>query len=292
MTTDEYERQHEQKPPQHQGRQPGYEHEMEPRPVVIRDGYRGSGRLEGKRALITGGDSGIGRSVAVHFAREGADVAFSYLDEHADAEETERMVREEGRQCLRLAGDVGDEAFCNQTVEQTLAQFGGLDILVNNAAEQHVHGSIEEVSAAQVERTFQTNIFSYFHMVRAAARHLDATGGVIVNTTSVNAYRGSGHLIDYSATKGAIVALTRSLANSMADRGVRVTGVAPGPIWTPLIPATFPEEAVQMFGEKPPMSRMGQPAEVAPCYVFLASPDASFMTGQILHPNGGDFTST
>lgn len=292
MNTDDFERAHEQKGPQHQPRQPGREHEMDPRPIVIREGYRGSGRLEGKRVLITGGDSGIGRSVAVHFAREGADVAFSYLEEHEDAEETERMVRAEGRECLRMAGDVGEEAFCNETVEKTLAQFGGLDILVNNAAEQHVVNGVEELTAEQVERTFRTNIFSFFHMIRAAAKHLEAAGGVIVNTTSVNAYRGSGHLLDYSATKGAIVGLTRSLANSMADRGIRVTGVAPGPIWTPLIPATFPEEAVEMFGEKPPMSRVGQPAEVAPCYVFLASPDASYMTGQILHPNGGDFTST
>ncbi len=292
MSTDDFEREHERKGPQHQARQPGREHEMDPRPVVIREGYRGSGRLEGKRALITGGDSGIGRSVAVHFAREGADVAFSYLEEHDDAEETERMVRAEGRACLRMAGDVGDEDFCRQSVEQTVSTLGGLDILVNNAAEQHVLESVEELTGEQVRKTFRTNVFSMFYMNDAALPHLDAANGVIINTTSVNAYRGSGRLIDYSATKGAIVALTRSLANALADRGIRVTGVAPGPIWTPLIPATFPEEAVEMFGEKPPMSRVGQPAEVAPCYVFLASPDASYMTGQILHPNGGDFTST
>lgn len=267
------------RPPQHQARQPGREHEMTPRPIYIRKDYRGSGKLNGKVALITGGDSGIGRAVAVHFAREGAHVAIAYLDEHEDARETQRLVEAEGRRCLPISGDIGDEGFCYKAVARTEQEFGGLDILVNNAAEQHSTGSIEEISAEQLVQTFRTNIFSCFYCAKAALRHLKA-GGVILNTTSVTAYRGSDHLVDYSATKGAIVAFTRSLSQQLVDRGIRVNAVAPGPIWTPLIPATFSAEAVAKFGVKTPMGRVGEPAEVAPCYVFLASADGSYMTGQ------------
>ncbi|HEX7043796.1 MAG TPA: SDR family oxidoreductase [Burkholderiales bacterium] len=281
----------ERRPPQQQPRQPGREHEMQPRPVYIREDYRGSGRLENRIALITGGDSGIGRAVAVHFAREGAHVAIVYLEEQRDAEETRALVEAEGRRCLPLRGDVGEEAFCCETVNRTVQEFGGLDILVNNAAEQHPRSGLEQITAAQLLATFRTNIFAYFFMAQAALDHLRA-GGVILNTTSITAYRGSSHLLDYSATKGAIVAFTRSLALALVGRGIRVNGVAPGPIWTPLIPATFPAERVEEFGADVPMGRAGQPAEVAPAYVFLACADGSYMTGQILHPNGGGFVET
>lgn len=279
------------RPPQHQPRQPGREHEMQPRPIFIRDDYRGSGRLENRIALITGGDSGIGRAVAVHFAREGAHVAIVYLEEHRDAEETKRLVEAEGRRCLALAGDVSDEAFCYEVVNRTVQEFGGLDILVNNAAEQHPQAELKDITAEQLVATFRTNIFAYFFMAKAALDHL-REGGAILNTTSVTAYRGSGHLLDYAATKGAIVAFTRSLALALAKRKIRVNGVAPGPIWTPLIPSTFPEERVEKFGSDVPLGRAGQPAEVAPAYVFLASADGSYMTGQTLHPNGGGFVET
>jgi NAD(P)-dependent dehydrogenase (short-subunit alcohol dehydrogenase family) len=238
-------------------------------------------------ALITGGDSGIGRSVAIFYAREGADVAVVYLNEHQDAEETKRQVEEEGRRCLLVAGDIGGEDFCREAVELAVSELGRLDVLVNNAAEQHPQEGIEKISAEQLERTFRTNIFSFFYMTKAALKHLKG-GGVIINTTSVTAYRGSPKLLDYSATKGAIVAFTRSLSQSLVDRGIRVNGVAPGPIWTPLIPSTFDEEKVATFGSDTPMMRPGQPEEVAPCYVFLAADDSSYMTGQILHPNGGE----
>ena len=274
-------------PPQHQDQQPGLESAMTPQPQAQNPTYRGSGKLQNKVALITGGDSGIGRAVALLYAREGADIAIVYLNEHGDAEETQRGVEAEGRRCLTLAGDVGDEAFCQQAVAQTMATLGRLDILVNNAAEQHPQDSLEKITAAQLERTFRTNIFSYFYMAKAALPHLRA-GSAIVNTTSVTAYKGSPQLLDYSATKGAIVAFTRSLALSLVPQGIRVNGVAPGPIWTPLIPSTFTPEKVESFGANVPMQRAGQPEEVAPCYVFLASDDASYMAGQILHPNGGE----
>lgn len=280
-----------QRPPQHQPQQPGREHAMQPRPLFIREDYRGSGRLENRIALITGGDSGIGRAVAVHYAREGAHVAIAYLEEHRDAEETRRLVEAEGRRCLMLAGDVADEGFCYEAVNRTVQEYGGLDVLVNNAAEQHPTSDLSEITAEQLTHTFRTNIFGYFFMAKAALDHLPA-GGVILNTTSITAYRGSGHLLDYSATKGAIVAFTRSLALSLAPRKIRVNGVAPGPIWTPLIPATFPEERVESFGADVPFGRAGQPAEVAPAYVFLASADGSYMTGQVIHPNGGGFVET
>jgi len=286
-----YQKQQERRPPQQQPRQPGREDAMRPRPIYIRDGYRGSGKLAGKVALITGGDSGIGRAIAVHFAREGADVAIVYLNEHDDAKETERLVRAEGQRCLLISGDVGDPDFCRHAVRSAASRLGRLDILVNNAAEQHPKDRIEDISLEQLERTFRTNFFAYFAFAKAALEHL-GEGGAIINTASVTAYRGSGHLLDYSATKGAIVAFTRSLSKMLAERGIRVNGVAPGPIWTPLIPASFDAERVENFGASTPMGRAGQPAEVAPAYVFLASDDASYMTGQVLHPNGGDFVET
>jgi NAD(P)-dependent dehydrogenase (short-subunit alcohol dehydrogenase family) len=276
-----------QRPPQHQDQQPGIESKMVPRPQAEDRGYRGSGKLQGKVALITGGDSGIGRAVAIAFAKEGADVAIAYLSEHADAQETRALVEKEDRRCVAIAGDVGDEGFCQHVVQATVAALGRLDILVNNAAEQHPQESLDGITSAQLERTFRTNIFSFFYMAKAALGHL-RDGSAIINTTSVTAYRGSPHLLDYSATKGAIVAFTRSLAKALVGRGIRVNGVAPGPIWTPLIPATFPAERVATFGADVPMQRAGQPEEVAPSYVFLASDDASYMAGQILHPNGGE----
>lgn len=274
-------------PPQQQNRQPGIEAEMTPKPQTRDLTYRGSGKLQGKVALITGGDSGIGRSVAILYAREGADIAIVYLNEHTDANETKQLVEQEGKRCLPIAGDVGDEAFCKQAIGQTVKAFGHLDILVNNAAEQHPQETIENITADQLERTFRTNIFSMFFLSKAALPHLKE-GSVIINTTSVTAYQGSPQLLDYSSTKGAIVAFTRSLSQALVEKGIRVNGVAPGPIWTPLIPATFPAEDVAKFGAQVPMQRPGQPDEVAPSYVFLASNDSSYMTGQILHPNGGN----
>jgi NAD(P)-dependent dehydrogenase (short-subunit alcohol dehydrogenase family) len=274
-------------PPQHQSQQPGRESEMTPRPKADDPQYRGSGKLEGKVALITGGDSGIGRAVAIAFAKEGADVAIMYLNEHDDAKETKRMVEEHGRRALAISGDIGDENFCQQAVQQAVDEFGKLDILVNNAAEQHPQESIEDISKEQLERTFRTNIFSMFFMTKAAIKHLKE-GSAIVNTTSVTAYKGNPQLLDYSSTKGAIVAFTRSLSQSLVKKGIRVNAVAPGPIWTPLIPSTFPEDKVASFGKQVPMQRAGQPEELAPSYVFLASDDSSYMSGQVLHPNGGD----
>lgn len=278
--------QKQQQPPQHQNQQPGIESQMTPQPRAEDHTYRGSGKLQEKVALITGGDSGIGRAVAIMFAKEGANVAVSYLNEHRDAEETKRQVEQEGRRCLLIAGDVGDEAHCQQIVQQTVREFGRLDILVNNAAEQHPQESITDISKEQLERTFRTNIFSYFYLTKAAMPHLKE-GSTIINTTSVTAYKGNPQLLDYSATKGAIVAFTRSLSQALAEQKIRVNGVAPGPIWTPLIPSTFPPEKVATFGSDVPLGRAGQPEEVAPSYVFLASDDSSYMTGQILHPNGG-----
>jgi NAD(P)-dependent dehydrogenase (short-subunit alcohol dehydrogenase family) len=273
-------------PPQHQDQQPGVESQMNPRPISISDNYRSSSKLENKVALISGGDSGIGRAVALAFAREGANVAISYLNEHADASETKKLVEETGKRCLIIAGDIGDETFCQQVVAETVKEFGQLDILVNNAAEQHVQTSLQNISALQLERTFRTNIFSYFYLSKAALSHLKY-GSAIINTASVTAYEGNEQLIDYSATKGAIVSFTRSLSQSLIGQGIRVNGVAPGPIWTPLIPASFNDQHVAQFGQNTPMKRAGQPAEVAPCYVFLASADSSYMSGQILHVNGG-----
>lgn len=273
-------------PPQHQNRQPGLESEMNPQPQAEDPKYRGSGKLQDKVALITGGDSGIGRAVAIAFAKEGADVAIVYLNEHDDAKKTKQLVEAHGRRAVAIAGDIGDESFCASAVQQTVGEFGKLDILVNNAAEQHPQQSIEDISAQQLERTFRTNIFGMFFMTKAAVKHLHE-GSAIINTTSVTAYQGNPQLLDYSSTKGAIVAFTRALSQSLVKQGIRVNGVAPGPIWTPLIPATFPEEKVESFGKQVPMGRAGQPEEVAPSYVFLASDDASYISGQIIHPNGG-----
>jgi NAD(P)-dependent dehydrogenase (short-subunit alcohol dehydrogenase family) len=275
-------------PPQVQDQQPGHETEMNPRPDY-EPRYPGSDRLKGKVALITGGDSGIGRAAAVLFAREGADLAILYLNESEDAQETKRLIEREGRSCLTVAGDVGDPNFCRSAVDQAIQRFGKLDVLVNNAAEQHPKSDIGEITPDQIDRTFRTNIFGYFYMVQAAMPHLKK-GSAIINTTSVTAYRGSSDLLDYSATKGAIVAFTRSLAQKLACEGIRVNGVAPGPIWTPLIPSTFPAEKVKQFGANTPMQRPGQPNEVAPSYLFLACEDSSYITGSVLHPNGGDPT--
>lgn len=273
-------------PPQRQHRQPGLEKDMQPTPESSAKKYKAADKLAGKIALITGGDSGIGRSVAVMFAKEGADCAIVYLNEHEDAREAKRLVEETGRACLLIPGDVGDSTFCRQAVDQTLQEFGQIDILVNNAAEQHEQEQLEDISDEQLERTFRTNIFAYFYLTREALRHMQA-GSTIINTTSVTAYEGNPTLIDYSATKGAIVAFTRSLSKALTDRQIRVNGVAPGPIWTPLIPASFSEEKAATFGANTALGRPGQPDEVAPCYVFLASDDSSYMTGQVLHPNGG-----
>jgi NAD(P)-dependent dehydrogenase (short-subunit alcohol dehydrogenase family) len=264
------------------------EKDMSRRPAAEDWTYRAAGKLTGKAAIITGGDSGIGRATAILFAQEGADVAIVYHSEDEDAAETRSRVQAKGRQCLTFKGDVGDEAFCRKVVEETVQAFKRLDILVNNAAEQHPKGNPEEISAEQLEKTFRTNIFGYFFMAKAALPHIREKKGSIINTSSVTAYRGSEELLDYSATKGAIVAFTRSLAKSLAKDGVRVNGVAPGPIWTPLIPSTFPPDKVESFGKNVPMGRPGQPEEVAPCFVFLASDDSSYITGQFLHPNGGE----
>ena len=274
-------------PPQEQDRQPGLRAEMEPKPRAEMRDYRAAGRLEGRAALITGGDSGIGRAVAIGCAKEGADVAIVYLDEHADAESTKALVEEQGRRCITIAGDVGDEAFCRDAVARTVEAFGRLDLLVNNAGEQHPQDRLEDISTEQMERTFRTNIFAMFHMTKAALVHLPP-GAAIVNSTSVTAYRGSPHLIDYASTKGAIVGFTRSLAGNLKERRIRVNAVAPGPVWTPLIPASFPAEHVAQFGENTFLGRPAEPDEIAPSYIFLASDDAICMTGQVLHPNGGE----
>jgi NAD(P)-dependent dehydrogenase (short-subunit alcohol dehydrogenase family) len=274
------------RPPQEQDRQPGRESEMNPKPKP-EPLHSGSGRLQDKVAIITGGDSGIGRAVSIAFAREGARVVVSYLNEHEDARETENLVKQEGGEILLVAGDVGKEELCRALVEKTIRKFGRLDIVVNNAAEQHPQESLELIREDQLEKTFRTNIFSYFFLSKAALKHL-REGSSIINTTSVTAYRGSAHLLDYSATKGAIVSFTRSLALSLASRKIRVNGVAPGPVWTPLIPSTFEAEKVAEFGSDVPLKRAGEPFEIAPSFVFLASEDSSYITGQVIHPNGGE----
>jgi NAD(P)-dependent dehydrogenase (short-subunit alcohol dehydrogenase family) len=277
-------------PPQKQDRQPGREGSMHPEPD-FEPRYPGSGRLKDKVAIVTGGDSGIGRAVAVLFAREGADIGLVYLNEEEDAQATKRLVEREGRRCLAVPGDVGDPQFCRQAVERIAGAFGKIDVLVNNAAEQHPREDIGEISEEQLERTFRTNIFGYFHMTQAVMPRL-GKGSAIINTASVTAYRGSPHLLDYSSTKGAIVAFTRSLAKGIVEKGIRVNGVAPGPIWTPLIPSTFTPDQVKTFGADTPMKRPGQPNEVASCYLFLACDDSSYITGAFLHPNGGEPTES
>ncbi|GGZ25063.1 hypothetical protein GCM10007049_16920 [Echinicola pacifica] len=279
------------KPGQHQEEQPGKEHEMYPKPEYIRSDYQGSGKLKGQVAIISGGDSGIGRAVAVHFAAEGANIAIIYLNEDKDAQETVRLVEKHGQEAIAIKADLSRKQECFDAVEKTISAFGQLDVLVNNAAQQYVQERLEDISEEQLRHTFETNIYSYFFLTQAALPHLNK-GAAIVNTASITAYRGKPTLIDYSSTKGAIVAFTRSLAGNLADRGIRVNGVAPGPIWTPLIPASFSEEKVAEFGVDTPLGRPGEPSEVATAYVYLASKDASYMSGQFLHPNGGEVVNT
>ncbi|WP_083547413.1 SDR family oxidoreductase [Virgibacillus halodenitrificans] len=273
-------------PAQQQNQQPGIESKMQPEPEYIRDNYQGSEKLKDKVALITGGDSGIGRAVSVHFAKEGADVAVVYLNEHKDAEETKRLVELEGRQCLLISGDIGDQSFCESAVTETLDKYKKIDILINNAAEQHPQGKFLDITSEQLEKTFRTNVFSMFYITKAVLPNLKE-GSSIINTSSITAYQGSKDLIDYSATKGAITSFTRSLSEELAEKGIRVNGVAPGPIWTPLIPSTFSKEKVGSFGGNTPMKRPGQPKELAPAYVYLASDDSSYVSGQMIHVNGG-----
>lgn len=273
-------------PEQHQKKQPGRRSKMAPKPRTESDQYRPAGKLKSKIALISGGDSGIGRAVAITFAKEGADVVIVYLNEHEDAQETLDEVEKQGRLCFTIAGDVGDESFCRSAVKETGERFGRIDILVNNAGEQHIHENLEDISAQEWERTFKTNIFGTFYMTKAVLPYMNK-GSAIINTTSIVAYMGHPVLIDYASTKGAIVGFTRSLALNLAEKGIRVNGVAPGPIWTPLIPSSFSKEKVTSFGLNTPMGRAGEPVDVAPCYVFLASDDSTYMTGQVLHPNGG-----
>lgn len=277
------------RPPQKQ-ELPGEESKMKPRPQYDRENVKGCGKLEGKIAFITGADSGIGRAVAVLFAKEGADVAVVYLSEDKDARETKQAVEKYGRRCELIRGDISQEKFCKSAVEKAIKKFGRIDVLVNNAAVQHEAESIEEITTENLLNTFATNIFAMFWITKAALPHM-AKGSAIINTTSVTAYRGSGHLIDYSSTKGAIVTFTRSLSSSLASKGIRVNGVAPGPIWTPLIPASFEADKVTEFGTDVPLKRAGEPAEVAPSFLFLACEDSSYFTGQILHPNGGEIVN-
>ncbi|MBA4166572.1 MAG: SDR family oxidoreductase [Chitinophagaceae bacterium] len=265
---------------------PGSEKKMDPQPISDDPKYKASGKLKEKVAIITGGDSGIGRATAILFAKEGAKVAIVYLEENEDANDTKKIIEKYGGEALLIPGDVRDNKFCEEVIRKTVKQFGQLDILVNNAAEQHMAKSLEELKIENLHRTFETNIYSMFYLTKAALPHL-RKGSCIINTTSVTAYKGSPELLDYSATKGAIVAFTRSLSGNLVEKGIRVNAVAPGPIWTPLIPATFDEEKTSKHGSNAPMKRPGQPVEVAPCYLFLASNDSSYMTGQVLHPNGG-----
>ncbi|SDY30330.1 SDR family oxidoreductase [Salimicrobium album] len=286
-----FDRQTEGQPKQEQSHQPGVEGKMDPKPLHADEDYRSGDKLKGKIALITGADSGIGRSVAIGYAREGADVAISYLEEHQDAEDTAKLIEAEGQKALLLPGDVGDETHCKNIVEKTLSEFGKLDVLVNNAAEQHPTDDLLNISAEQLEQTFRTNIFSMFHLTKAAIPHLER-GSSIINTASINPYTGNPQLVDYTSSKGAVVAFTRSMAQQLVNKGIRVNGVAPGPIWTPLIPATFDEDKVEQFGTNTPMGRPGQPVEHVGSYVLLASDDSTYMTGQFIHINGGLYMSS
>ncbi|MBK6264070.1 SDR family oxidoreductase [Marivirga sp. S37H4] len=281
------------KPAQKQEKQPGKEHKMSPEPKAKKEtpGYKGSGKLKDKVAIITGGDSGIGRAVAVAFAREGADVVISYLEEDKDAKETKKMVEEAGKHAKIIKGDISKMKHCQKIINETMKEFGKLDIVVNNAAQQYPQDNFEDITEEQLRKTFETNVFSQFFIIKAALPHLKK-GASIINSTSVTAFRGSHHLIDYASTKGAIVAFTRSLSANLTPKGIRVNGVAPGPIWTPLIPSSFSKEKVDKFGLNTPMGRPGEPSEVAPSYVFLASEDSSYFSGQFLHPNGGEIINT
>ena len=281
-------------PPQHQPQHPGLEYLMKPRPIAENPYYKGSGKLQGKTAIITGGDSGIGRAVAYAFAKEGADVVIVYLYEHEDANETKERIEKLGVRCLLICGNLTQEDMSASTVHQCMSEFGKIDILVNNHAVQFVQRQIEDITEEQLDLTFRTNIYAYFFMVKAVLPHLQS-GASIINTASVTAYNGHPELLDYSATKGAVVSFTRSLSLSLQKKGIRVNGVAPGPVWTPLIPSSFSAEEVKTFGTltpEVPMKRAGQPFEIATSYVFLASDDSSYMSGQILHPNGGDMVSS
>jgi NAD(P)-dependent dehydrogenase (short-subunit alcohol dehydrogenase family) len=278
----------EQRPRQHQDQQPGKREAMTPPPHDCATGYHGSGKLAGKVALVTGGDSGIGRSVAVSFAKEGATVAIIYLDEDRDAGEAKRLVEEQGVQSFLLAGDVSDEKFCREAIEKTLAKFGRLDILVNNAGVQFPDKDFVDIDVDQLERTFRINIFAMFHLTRHALPHLQK-GAAIINTASITAFAGNPKLTDYSSTKGAIVSFTRSLAKSLVSDGIRVNAVAPGPVWTPLIPSSFEAEDVAKFGAGNPMGRAAKADEISPSYVFLAAQDSAFITGQVIHVNGGEY---
>lgn len=277
-------------PAQEQAKQPGRESAMDPAPDYT-PFFAGSDRLKDKVAIVSGGDSGIGRAVSVLFAREGAKIVIVYLDEDDDAEETRQLVEAEGSEALLIAGDVGDQQFCRSVAEQTVRKFGQIDILINNAAEQHVRDDLSELSSEDVHKVFDTNIHGYFHMVQAVADHLKS-GARIINTASIVAYRGHPELVDYAMTKGAIVALTRSLAARWAEKGILVNAIAPGPVWTPLIPASFPADKVAEFGTDTPLGRAGQPNEIAPSYLLLASDDGRYITGQTIHINGGALMSS
>lgn len=278
-------------PPQHQPIQPGIEALMNPRPIFDNPNYKGSDKLKDKVAIITGGDSGIGRAVSLAFAKEGADIVIVYLYEHEDAEETKNLVESQGSRCLLIAGDLKKEDFCKKIVDDTIKTFGKLDILVNNAAIQFYKPNLLDITAKQLEDTFRTNVFPLFFVTQAALPYLKP-GSSIINTASVTAYRGNKDLIDYSSTKGAIVSFTRALAINLVSQGIRVNGVAPGPVWTPLIPSSYPAEEVEKFGKDSPMDRAAQPVELSPAYVYLASEDSTYVTGEIIHVNGGSFVAT
>lgn len=281
-----------QRPAQHQKKQPGREALLRPQPIAVNPLLLGSGRLRDRVAIITGGDSGIGRAIALAFAREGAHVAILYLEESEDARATALEIESKDRHCLLIKGDIGRKSHCTRAVERVIKRFGGIDILVNNAAEQHPRKSISDITEAQLLATFRTNVFPLFHLTAACLPHLEKSDqAAIINTTSVTAYRGSPHLLDYSASKGAIVSFTRSLASALVEKKIRVNAVAPGPIWTPLIAATFPAKDVATFGSDSPLGRAGEPWECAECFVFLASAAANYMTGQVLHPNGGEIVN-
>lgn len=277
--------------PQHQNTQPGLETLMDPRPICENPEYKSSNKLKDKVAIITGGDSGIGKAVALAFAGEGADIVIVYLNEDVDAEETKSLIEKKGRKCIAIKGDIGDENFCKSVIDNTIAEFKSIDVLVNNAAVQYTQNSITDITSEQLNLTFRTNIFSMFYLIKSALPYMKQ-GSTIINTSSVTAYEGHKTLIDYSASKGAINALTRSLALNLAQKGIRVNAIAPGPIWTPLIPSSFSKEEVEQFGLKTPLGRAGQPCELAPAYVYLACDDSSYVTGQIIHINGGQSTSS